>query len=171
MDVNTCMDNNKLDEDNGYDDDVYNDFSNYTQPEVDLGYDSDTIPSPTIPSQVGEQGSSSSGVKRPRRAKSPTKRDVRPRSCMSKIGEDINTTMVELRNELKQLPPPPAMPSNSDAALWQRLENMTITTDQKLLVGTFLASNEQKGMRGLLSASAEITFQSWVFKFLSDSGL
>jgi hypothetical protein len=90
---------------------------------------------------------------------------------MSKIGEDINTTMVELRNELKQLPPPPAMPSNSDAALWQRLENMTITTDQKLLVGTFLASNEQKGMRGLLSASAEITFQSWVFKFLSDSGL
>jgi hypothetical protein len=48
---------------------------------------------------------------------------------------------------------------------------MTITTDQKLLVGTFLASNEQKGMCGFLSASAEITFQSWVFKFLSDSGL
>jgi hypothetical protein len=90
---------------------------------------------------------------------------------MSKIGEDISNTLVELCNELKQPPPPPPMPSNSDVALWQRLENMTITTDQKLLVGTFLASNEQKGMHGFLSASTEITFQSWVFKFLSDSGL
>jgi hypothetical protein len=66
MDANTCMDNNQLDDDNEYDDDVCNDFSNYTHPEVDLGYDFDTIPSPTIPSQVGEQGSSSSGVKHPR---------------------------------------------------------------------------------------------------------
>jgi hypothetical protein len=90
---------------------------------------------------------------------------------MSKIGEDISNTLVELCNELKQPPPPPHMPSNSDVALWQRLENMTITTDQKLLVGTFLASNEQKGIYGFLSASTEITFQSWVFKFLSDSGL
>jgi hypothetical protein len=90
---------------------------------------------------------------------------------MSKIGEDINNTLVELRNKLKQLPPPPHMPSNSDVELQQRLENMTITTYQKLLVGTFLASNEQKGMRGFLSTSGEITFQSWVFKFLSDSGL
>ncbi|OEL26993.1 hypothetical protein BAE44_0011988 [Dichanthelium oligosanthes] len=76
---------------------------------------------------------------------------------------------IKFFNEMKELFPPP-MPSNSDVALWQRLEKMTITTDQKLLVGTFLASNEQKGMRDFLSASAEITFQSWVFKFLSDSG-
>jgi hypothetical protein len=171
MDADTCMENTQPDDDNEYDDDVCNDFSNYTQPEVDLGYDSDTIPSPVVPSQVGEQGTSNSGVKRPWRAKSPTKRDVRPWSCMSKIGEDINNTLVELRNELKLPPPPPPMLSNSDVALWQRLENMTITTDPKLLVGTFLASNEQKGMCGFLSASAEITFQSWVFKFLSDSGL
>jgi len=176
MDAITCMDNNQPDDDNDYDDDMCNDFSNYTQPQVDLGDDSDTIPSPThapptIPSQVGEQSSSSSGVKRPRGVKSPAKRDVRPRSRMAKIGEEINTTLVELHNELKQPPPPPPMPSNSDVALWQRLEKMILTTDQKLLVGTFLASNEQKGMRGFLSASAEITFQSWVFKFLSDSGL
>jgi hypothetical protein len=60
---------------------------------------------------------------------------------MSKRGEDINTTLVELHNELKQPPPPPPtppMPSNSNVALWQRLENMTITTDQKLVVGTKL---------------------------------
>ena len=35
---------------------------------------------------------------------------------------------------------------------------MTLTTDQKLIVGTFLASKDQKGMRGFLSASAETTF-------------
>ena len=34
---------------------------------------------------------------------------------------------------------------NPDATLWQRLENMTITVVQKLLVGTFIAAKEQKG--------------------------
>jgi hypothetical protein len=48
---------------------------------------------------------------------------------------------------------------------------MTLTTDQKLMVGTFLASKEQKGMRSFLSGSSEVTFQSWIFKFLTDSGL
>jgi hypothetical protein len=60
---------------------------------------------------------------------------------------------------------------SSDDILWQRLENMTLTTDQKLMVGTFLASKEQKRMRSLLSGSSEVTFQSWIFKFLTDSGL
>jgi hypothetical protein len=60
---------------------------------------------------------------------------------------------------------------NSDGILWQRLENMTLTTDQKVMVGTFLAHKDQKGMRGFLSGLAEVIFQSWVFKFLSDAGL
>ena len=154
MDATTCMNDTQPSDDNDYDDDMCNDFSNYAQPENDLGDDSDTLPSPTIPSQVVEQSSSSSGIKRPRGDAIPAKRDVRPRSRMAKLGDEINTTLVELRKELKQLPPPPTMPSlNSDVELWQRLEKMTLTTDQKLMVGTFLASKDQKGMRGFLSAS------------------
>jgi hypothetical protein len=45
---------------------------------------------------------------------------------------------------------------------------MTLTTDQKLMVGTFLASKDQKGLRGFLCGSSEKTFQCWVYKFLSD---
>jgi hypothetical protein len=66
MDANSCIENTQPDDDNEYDDNVCNDFSNCTQSEVDLGYNFDTIPSPTVPSQLGEQGSSSSGVKCPR---------------------------------------------------------------------------------------------------------
>ena len=85
-------------------------------------------------------------MKRPR-VKSPAKIDAKPRSRTTKIGEEINATLAVLREALKAPPPPPPMPSfNSDAALWQRLDNMTITTDQNMTVGMFLASKEQKGM-------------------------
>jgi hypothetical protein len=93
-------------------------------------------------SQVGEQSSSRSGVKRLRVEGKPTKRDVRQKSHMSKIGGAITTTFVDLQNKVKKPPPPPM--HNSDDILWERLENMTLTTDQKLMVGTFLAPKEQR---------------------------
>jgi hypothetical protein len=122
-------------------------------------------------SQVAEQSSSSSGVKRLRSEGKAHKRDVRPKSRMSRVGDAITTTLVELQNKIKKPPPPPPSMRSSDDILWQRLENMTLTTDQKLMVGIFLASKEQKGMRSFLSGSSDRTFQSWVFKFLSDSGM
>jgi hypothetical protein len=176
MDANTCMNDTQDDEDNDYDDDICNDFSNYAQREDDLGDDSDTLPSPisgqpVMASQVADLSSSSSGMKRPRSEGQPPKRDVRLKSRISKVGDTIAAILVELQKEMKKpSPPPPAMRS-SDDILWERLEQMTLTTDQKLMVGTYLAAKEQKGMRGFLSASAEVTFQSWVFKFLCDAGL
>jgi hypothetical protein len=126
---------------------------------------------PSFASQVAENSSSSSGMKRLRAEGKHAKRDVRPKSRMSKIGDTIATTLVTLQNEIKKpAPAPPPMP-NSDGILWRRLENMTLTTDQKAMVGTFLAHKDQKDMRGFLSGSAEVTFQSWVFKFLSDARL
>jgi hypothetical protein len=42
---------------------------------------------------------------------------------MAKIGDEINTTLMDMWNELKQPPPPPVIPSlNSNVELWQRLE-------------------------------------------------
>jgi hypothetical protein len=138
MDATTCLNDSQRVDDN--DNDMCNDVSNYGQPEDDLGDDSGTLPSPKIPSQVIEQSSSSSEIKRPRGDFIAIKRDVRPWSRMTKIGDEINTTLMDLRNELKQPPPPPVIPYlNSDAELWQRLEKMTLTTDQKLIVGTFLS--------------------------------
>jgi hypothetical protein len=181
IDATNCMNDTQTndtwgDEDNDHDDDIFNDLSNYAQPVDDLSNDSDTLPSPisgqrSFASQVAENSSSSSRMKRLRAEGKHTKRDVRPKSRMSKIGDTIATTLVTLQNEIKKpVPAPPSMP-NSDGILWQRLENMTLTTDQKVMAGTFLAHKDQKGMRGFLSGSAEVTFQSWIFKFLSDARL
>jgi hypothetical protein len=42
---------------------------------------------------------------------------------MAKIGDEINNTLMDLQNELKQPPPSPVIPClNFDAKLWQRLE-------------------------------------------------
>jgi hypothetical protein len=90
---------------------------------------------------------------------------------MSRVEDAITTTLVELQNEIKKPPPPPPPMRSSDDILWQRLENMTLTTNQKLMVETFLASKGQKELRSFLSGSSEVTFQSWVFKFFSDSGM
>jgi hypothetical protein len=97
---------------------------------------------------------------------------VKPKSCTTKVVDELNATLVELRNDLKKPSPPVPMSFvNPDAILWQRLENMTITTDQKLMVGTYLAHKDQKSMCGFLSAASDITFESWVLKNLSDLDL
>jgi hypothetical protein len=138
-----------------------NDLSNYAQPQDDLGDDSDTLPSPisgqrSMTSQMGEQSSSSSLLKCLRVESKPTKRNVRPKSRISLIGDTITTTLVDLQNEIKKPSPPPPPMHNSDDILWERLENMTLTTNQKLMVGTFLAPKEQKGLCGFLLASVEV---------------
>lgn len=56
---------------------------------------------------------------------------------MSKIGGAITTTFVDLQNKVKKPPPPPPPMHNYDDILWERLKNMTLTTDQKLMVGNF----------------------------------
>jgi hypothetical protein len=69
MDANTCLNETQDDKDNDYDDDICNELSSYAPPEDNLGDDSDTLPSPisgqpSMASQVAEQSSSSSEVKR-----------------------------------------------------------------------------------------------------------
>lgn len=173
MEATTCMNETHPGDDSDFNDDVCSDFSNYPQPVHDLGDDSDTLPSPNHhPSQSVDHSSSSSGLKRPQGEGVPAKRNVKPKSRTTKVVDELSATLVELRNDLKKPPPPVPMPFvNPDAILWQRLENMTITTDQKLMVGTYLAHKDQKGMRGFLSAASDITFESWVLKHLSDLDL
>jgi hypothetical protein len=83
----------------------------------------------------------------------------------------IATTLVDLQNEIKKPAPPPPIIRNSDEIVWERLEKMTLTTGQKVMIGEYLAHKNQKGMRGFLSAVSETTFESWIFKFLSDQGV
>jgi hypothetical protein len=122
MDANTCMNETQADEDNDYNDDICNDLSSYAPSEDNLGDDSHTLPSPisgqpSITSQVAKQSSSSSGVKRLRSEGKAPKRDVRPKSRMSRVGDAITSTLVELQNEIKKPPPPPPPMRSSDDIL------------------------------------------------------
>jgi hypothetical protein len=97
---------------------------------------------------------------------------VKPKIRTTKIVDELSATLVELQNDLKKPPPPAPMPFvNPDAIMWQRLDNMTITTNQKLIVGTYLAHKDQKCMHGFLSVASDITFESWVLKHMSDFDL
>jgi hypothetical protein len=171
MDSFGCM-NDKADSDDSND---FNEMSSYAAPEDVLAEDSDTLPSPLQmppkPFLSGDKASSSSGIKR-RLGKAPVNSGMKPKKPKTRTGQaadDISSTLQALKEALTTPPPPPPPPtSDPHAALWERLEGMTITTDQKVTVGTFLASKDQKGLCGFLCGSSEKTFQSWVYKFLSD---
>ena len=75
--------------------------------------------------------------------------------------------MKSLRETLAATAPPPMpQPTNPHAALWQRLEAIPITLDQRILVGEHLCTKENKGKRGWLCNVSADTLHAWVFKFL-----
>ncbi|GJN38726.1 hypothetical protein PR202_gb27794 [Eleusine coracana subsp. coracana] len=123
-----------------------NDMGNYALPEEQADDDSDTLPSP-FTQKNGENNSSSTsrtGMKCPRGNKSPSKKQKKPKSRLSESTEQLNSTLVSLQKFLAapapQVPPPPP----SHASLWERREAMTITTDDKIAVGQYLAHKEKE---------------------------
>lgn len=102
----------------------------------DLGNESDTLPSPNHhPPQGVDHSSSSSVLKRRRGDGVPVKRKVKPKSRTINIVDELSATLVELWNDIQNLPPTMFIPFvNSDAMVWQRLENITIITYQNLIV-------------------------------------
>ena len=168
-DQNTCMDDS-----NGSDSDDSRDLIDlnyYTQPEDPLGEDSDTLPTPTRQSSVDNSSCSTSGVrkKRPSGSKSPHKKPPRSKSRFAETKDEITATIKSLRETLVATAPP-QMPQLTDphASLWQRLELIALTPDQRVLVGEFLATKENKGMRSWLSNASDSTLHAWVFKFLCE---
>jgi hypothetical protein len=117
------------------------------------------------PSLSGDKASSSFGIKR-HLGKAPCSIGVKPKTRTGHEIDDISSTLQAL--EALTTPPPPLPPPTFDPhePLWEWLEGMPIIIDQKLMVGTFLASKDQKGLCGFLCGSSEKTFQSWVYKFL-----
>jgi len=65
---------------------------------------------------------------------------------------------------------PPQMPQLTDphALLWQKLEAIPLTPDQRVLIGKHLSTKENKGKRGWLCNASADTLHAWVFKFLCD---
>ena len=168
MDQNTCMD-----ADDGSDSDESReliDLNCYTQPEDLEGEDSDTLPTPTRHATFDNTSSSTSEArrKRPRANKSPTKKP-RNKSRFAGSTDEITATMKSLRETLAATAPP-QMPQLTDphSLLWQKLEAIPITPDQRVLIGEHLSTKENKGKRGWLCNASADTLNAWVFKFLCD---
>ncbi|CAN6235368.1 unnamed protein product [Urochloa humidicola] len=169
MDQNTCMDGN----DDGSDSEDSReliDLNCYTQPEDAEGEDSDTLPTPTKHATVDNTSSSTSQAsrKRPRAKNSPSKRP-RNKSRFADSTDQITATMKSLQETLAATAPP-QMPQFTDphAALWQRLEAIPMTPDQRVLIGEHLSTKENKGKRGWLCNASADTLHAWVFKFFCD---
>ncbi|TVU43176.1 hypothetical protein EJB05_09621, partial [Eragrostis curvula] len=106
--------------------------------------------------------------KRPKGKKTPAEKPQN-KSRLAESTEEITATMKSLRETLAATAPP-QMPQLIDphATLWQKLETIPMTSDQRVLVGEHLSSKENKGKRSwLCSASAE-TLHALVFKFLCE---
>ena len=167
LDQNTCMD--AVDGSDSDDSRELFDLNTYTQPEDLEGEDSDTLPTPTRHATVDNTSSSTSQAskKRPKAKNSPTKKPKK--SCFVDSTDEISATMKSLRETLAATAPPP-MPQLTDphAALWQRLEAIPMTPDQKVLVGEYLSTKENKDKRGWLCNASVDTLHAWVFKFLCE---
>nr|CAB3500918.1 unnamed protein product [Digitaria exilis] len=166
-DQDTCM--NDRDDSESDDSQGLNDMSGYALPEDITGDDSDTLPSPLSHKPGGESSSNTSraGIKRPRGCKSPSKKPKKAKSRFSQTTEQLNSTLLSLQKFLNAPAPQVLQPSNPHASLWERLEAMTITTDDKITVGQYLAHNERKGLRDFLSSASDTTLRTWVYKFLT----
>ncbi|XP_044954899.1 uncharacterized protein LOC123405167 [Hordeum vulgare subsp. vulgare] len=172
MDQHTCtIDSDDLDSDEG----LY-DLNIYPQYEGPLEEDSDTLPTTYVPKRppipVGGDNSSSStsrvGTKRPRGSRSPTKKPSKTKSRFVESAEEINSTLRSLQQSLIAAAPP-QMPQVVDpyASLWQRLEVLPITTDQRITVGVHLSSKDNEGLRSGLCSASDKTFETWVSKFFN----
>jgi hypothetical protein len=110
-------------------------MSSYVAPEDVLAEDTDTLPSPlhlpSEPSLSGDKVSSSSRIKC-RLGKAPVNSGVKPKTHTGQAADDISSTLQDLKEALTTPPPPPPLPTfDPHAALWERLEGMTLTTDKK----------------------------------------
>ncbi|KAF7103416.1 hypothetical protein CFC21_104405 [Triticum aestivum] len=163
MDQHTCT----IDFDDSDNDEGLYDLNCYPQYEGPLEEDSDTLPT----THCGDNSTSSTsrvGKKRPRGSKSPTKKPPRTKSRFVEPAEEINSTLRSLQQSLVAAPPPMPQVVDPYASLWKRLEELPITTDQRITVGVHLSCKDNEGLRGWLCSASEKTFETWVCKFFAD---
>ncbi|XP_051219410.1 uncharacterized protein [Lolium perenne] len=172
MDQNTCMD---VSDDSDSDSREMHDLNGYTPPEDPLGDDSDTIPTP-ITNATGENNYPSnytrSGIKRSRgnpMCTLSTKKAAKYKSRLVESNDEITATMKSLRDTLVATAPPHiSQLVDPHATLWQRLETIPLTPDQRIIVGEHLSSKENEVKRSWLCNASDGTLHAWVFKFLCD---
>jgi hypothetical protein len=169
-DQNTCLsDGNHVDSDDSRD---LIDLNCYAPLEDQFGHDSDTLSSPNINGNV----ESSSCKKRPRGKKSPSKSTSKTKYCIAQSVDEITATVKSLREELAATSHTCAaashlqMPQTTDpyAALWQRIETIPLTPDQRVLIGEHLTTKDNESKRGWLCNASDATLNAWVFKYLCE---
>uniref|UniRef100_A0ACD5ZAD1 Uncharacterized protein n=1 Tax=Avena sativa TaxID=4498 RepID=A0ACD5ZAD1_AVESA len=173
MDQNTCMD---VSDDSDSDDSrELLDLNSYTPPEDPLGDDSDTILSQTL-NAAGDKNSRSnytrSGIKRSRAnpvCTLPTKKATKYKRRLVESNDKIIATMKSLRDTLVATAPPQiSQLTDPHRTLWQRLETIPLTPDQRITVGEHLSTKENETKRDWLCNASDSTLHAWVFKFLCE---
>ncbi|XBI00330.1 hypothetical protein VPH35_129406 [Triticum aestivum] len=152
MDQHTCT----IDSDDSDNDEGLYDLNCYPEYEGPLEEDSDTLPTTHF------------GKKHPRGSRSPTKKPPKTKSHFVESAEEINSTLRSLQQSLAATPPPVPQVVDPYASLWKRLEELPITTDQRIAVGVHLSCKDNEGLCGWLCSASDKTFETWVCKFFAD---
>jgi len=94
---------------------------------------------------------------------------MKTKSRFAESTDELNSTVNKLRDTIAAIGPPQmSQQTDPHAALWQRLEAIPLTPDQKVLIGEHLSTKENKGKRGWLCNASDATLNAWVFKFLCE---
>ncbi|KAE8819884.1 hypothetical protein D1007_02258 [Hordeum vulgare] len=88
--------------------------------------------------------------------------------CFAGSTEEINSTLRSLQQSLAAAPPPMPQVVDPYATLWKKLEELPITTDQRIALGMHLSCKDNEGLRGWLCSASDKTFETWVWKFFAD---
>uniref|UniRef100_A0ACD5WUT4 Uncharacterized protein n=1 Tax=Avena sativa TaxID=4498 RepID=A0ACD5WUT4_AVESA len=155
MDQNTCMDVSDDSDSDGSRELL--DLNSYMPPEDPLGDDSDTIPNQT-PNAAGDKNCRSnyirSGIKRSRAnpmCTLPTKKAAKYKRRLAESNDEIIATMKSLRDTLVATAPPQiSQLTDPHATLWQRLETIPLTPDQRITIGEHLSTKENEVKRELV---------------------
>ena len=73
--------------------------------------------------------------------------------------EEINSTLRSLQQSLAATPPPMPQVVDPYASLWKRLEELPITTDQRITVGVHLSCKDNEDLHGWLCSASDQTLK------------
>ncbi|WVZ78615.1 hypothetical protein U9M48_026298, partial [Paspalum notatum var. saurae] len=141
-------------------------LENYQMTGDDGGVDSDTIPRHS-PSTEGTICSK-------KRKRVPSKNAWKGKRCRGNMNDEVSSSIMRLCDALMCANPAATVqnnvireePSDPNASLWKRIDDLVITETDKIAIATYLSQPNQEKLCGFLKAASDKTFQTWVMEFI-----
>ena len=96
------------------------------------------------------------------------------KSAKSKVSTtDVAASIVMLAGSLSKPPPvpvQPVVPVDPYANLWKRINDLPITSKDRLVIVAYLSKPDQDVLRSYLNCSPDSMLHEWIFSFFEQAG-